>query len=200
MIPFRTRFRPPFRNPILISAVVLMLAGCQMTGQSVTLEPADPLPQPRSSYLDLGRTLLQQNRVDLARDAFIRSLRTEGITPEALTGAGIAAERQGLLGEARKFFIQAREKAPESVMAHNNLGAVHYRLNEFHAAKRAFQAAFALSSGKNEIAAKNLGLAELAIQREAEANPSLARNPIQLQRLGTGAYKLEPDTNTAGQG
>lgn len=185
---------------VLLFAVIVLVSGCQMTGPPVKLEAADALPVPRGSYLDLGRTLLQQNRIDLARDAFIRSLRVEGVTAEALTGAGISAERQGLMGEARSFFEQAQERAPDSVMAHNNLGAVHYRLGEYHAAKRAFQAAFALSSGKNTIAAKNLGLAELAIQRQEEQSPTLARNPILLQRLGTGAYKLEPIKNAAGQG
>lgn len=187
-------------KPLAVCAIISVLAGCQMAAPVAKLPTTDALPAPQTTYLDLGRALLQQKRVDLARDAFIRSLRTEGVTPEALTGAGIAAERQGLLGEARNFFEQARQRAPDSIMAHNNLGAVHYRLGEFHAAKRAFQAAFALSSGKNDIAAKNLGLAELAIEREAEENPALARNPILLQRLGTGAYKLEPLKNAAGQG
>jgi tetratricopeptide (TPR) repeat protein len=178
----------------------LLVSGCQMNQQSVKLPRADALPVPKTSYLDLGRDLLRQNRIDLARDAFIRSLRVEGVTAAALTGAGIAAERQGLLSEARSFFEKARAEVPDSVLAHNNLGAVHFRLGEYHAAKRAFQAAFALSSGKNDIAAQNLGLAELAIARQAEINPAPARNPIRLQRLGTGAYKLEPDGKAAGQG
>ena len=185
---------------VLLCAAVLMMAGCQMNGQTVKLPQADALPAPTTTYLDLGRDLLRQNRIDLARDAFIRSLRVEGVTATALTGAGIAAERQGLLSEAQSFFEKARAEVPDSVLAHNNLGAVHFRLGEYHAARRAFQAAFALSSGKNDIAARNLGLAELAITREAEINPKPARNPIQLQRLGTGAYKLEPDRKAAGQG
>ena len=184
----------------LCCAAMIAVSGCQMNGPTAKLQSADALPTPQTSYLDLGRNLLKQNRIDLARDAFIRSLRLEGVTAAALTGAGIAAEKQGLLNEARSFFEKARAEAPDSVLAHNNLGAVHYRLGEYHAAKRAFQAAFALSSGKNSIAAQNLGLAELAIERDAEINPTLARNPIRLQRLGSGAYILEPDQNAAGQG
>ncbi len=185
---------------LLLCVAVVVMAGCQMNAQTVKLPRADALPAPKTTYLDLGRDLLRQNRIDLARDAFIRSLRVEGVTAAALTGAGIAAERQGLLSEAQSFFEKARAEVPDSVLAHNNLGAVHFRLGEYHAAKRAFQAAFALSSGKNGIAAQNLGLAELAIAREAEINPAPARNPIRLQRLGSGAYKLEPDRKAAGQG
>ena len=180
--------------------LALSLPGCQMQYSGTKLTAADPLPTPASSYLDLGRSLLQQNRVDLARDAFIRSLRTEGASAAALTGAGIAAERQGLLNDAKSFFLRARKVAPQSVLAHNNLGAVHYRLGEYHAARRAFQAAFALSSGSNSIAGKNLGLAEIAIQRAKDNSPQPARNPIQLQRLGSGAYTLQRDPKLAGKG
>ena len=183
----------------IVAALALNLAGCATQSPLVKLPASDTLPTPTGSYLDLGRALLQQSRIDLAYDAFIRSIRIEGTTAAAFTGAGIAAERQGLLSEARSFFEKARAQAPNSVLAHNNLGAVHFRLGEYHAARRAFQAAFALSSGKNEIAARNLNVAELAIEREGENGANLARNPIQLQRMGSGAYKLEPD-RSAGQG
>ena len=189
-----------FGCALAVLTMLMAQSACQMQVQNVKLPAVDPLPQPKTTYLDLGRSLLQQNRVDLAHDAFVRSLRTEGITAAALTGAGIAAERQGLLNEARSLFEKARAEAPDSVLAHNNLGAVHYRMGEYHAARRAFQAAFALSSGKNSVAARNLSLSEMAIAREAEENPKLARNPIRLQRLGSGAYILEPDTDAAEQG
>ncbi|MEM7212662.1 MAG: tetratricopeptide repeat protein [Pseudomonadota bacterium] len=169
-------------------------------GPQAKLEAPDSLPQPQTSYVDLGVTLLKQNRTDLARDAFIRSLRVEGVSGAALSGAGVAAERQGLLNEARDFFQKARDLAPESVLAHNNLGAVHYRLGDFHAARRSFQAAFALSSGKNRVAAKNLGMAELAIEREAERNPTEAPNPIPVKRLGSSVYQLGTDDTTEREG
>ena len=199
MAVLRGKRFPEAGRPLLAGALALTLAACQM-GPAVKLPPQDPLPTPRMSYLELGRTLLRQNRVDLARDAFIRSLRVEGTTAAALSGAGVAAEKQGLLNEAQQFFSQARALAPESVLAHNNLGAVHYRMGEYHAARRSFQAAFALSSGKNQVAAKNLGMAELAIAREEDRNPKEVPNPIPLKRLGTGVYQLGTDENTARDG
>ncbi|MEL6997699.1 MAG: tetratricopeptide repeat protein [Pseudomonadota bacterium] len=129
----------------------------------------------------------------MARDAFIRSIRVEGASAAALTGAGLAAEKQGLLNEAQRFFERARLLAPDSVLAHNNLGAVHYRLGEYHAARRAFRTAFALSSGANQVAAKNLTMSELAIARASEGADVVVRNPIQLMRLGSGHYTLQPD-------
>ncbi|MEM9061297.1 MAG: tetratricopeptide repeat protein [Pseudomonadota bacterium] len=180
------------RTAPMIVALALV-SGCQVKYPTATLPPADALPEPTTTYLDLGRTLLRQNRIDLARDAFIRSLRTEGSTAAALTGAGIAAERQGLLSEAQRFFERAKALAPGSVLAHNNLGAVHYRLGEYHAARRAFRTAFALSSGTNQVAAKNLTMSELAIARASEGADVTIRNPVQIQRLGSGHYSLQPD-------
>lgn len=172
---------------------LLLAAGCQLQSPTAKLPPADALPAPQTTYLALGRTLLKQNRVDLARDAFIRSIRVEGASAAALTGAGITAEKQGLLNEAQRFFERARLLAPDSVLAHNNLGAVHYRLGEYHAARRAFRTAFALSSGASQIAAKNLTMSELAIARASEGPDVIVRNPIQLMRLGSGHYTLQPD-------
>lgn len=197
--PVRRRRATSMRWALPGLAAIVLLSACQMQPRT-PLPAADPLPTPKVSYLELGRTLLQQNRLDLARDSFIRSLRTEGVTAEALSGAGVAAEKQGLLNEARSFFERARQLAPSSVLAHNNLGAVHYRLGEYHSARRAFQAAFALSSGQSQIAAKNLGMAELAIQREDAINPSDAPNPVPLQRLGTSVYKLGTDDDAERQG
>lgn len=148
------------------------------------------LPEPRTTYLDLGRGYLQINDLRLAKAAFIRSIRIEGMSAAALTGAGIAAERQGLLNEARTYFERALKLAPSSEIAHNNLGAIQYRLGDFLGAKRSFKTAFAISSGKNKVAAHNLGLAELALKRKSESEIPLVRNPVPLRREGTSEYRL----------
>ena len=183
-----------------LAAIVLVLftAGCQPTGPKVVLPSPNPLPEPRTTYLDLGINLLRVNQNDLARKAFIRSIRVEGATAEAFSGAGVAAERQNLLGEARKFFEQAHRLEPESVLTNNNLGAIHYRMGDYHAAKRAFQAAYAISSGTSEISQKNLAISNIAIERENERYAPVVSNPVLVQRLGTGVYKIGPNDQTEG--
>ena len=153
-------------------------------------DPPERLAEPRTTYLDLGRAYLQAGDTRLAKAAFIRSIRVEGVSAAALTGAGIAAERQGLLTEARRFFELALKRAPSSEIAHNNLGTVQYRLGDYLGAKRSFETAFAISSGTNRVAAHNLGLAELALQQKAEGEIPVTENPVPLQREGTSEYRL----------
>lgn len=164
----------------------------RVAAHTAGLEPATPLPAPETSWLDLGITLLDAGDPERARDAFIRSLRVEGATAAALTGAGVAAEQQGLLTEAKRHFEQARDLAPESVVVYNNLGAVLYRVGELHAARTAFRTALALSSGANGVAARNLGITELAIRRAEATEPNLAENPIAVQRTGSSTFRLMP--------
>lgn len=148
----------------------------------------------------MGRQLLSSNQPNLAQDAFIRSIRIEGLSAEALNGAGLASEKLGLLNDARRYFERAAKVDPNSVTAQNNLGAVLYRLGEYHAAKRAFQSAFALSSGTSRVAQQNIGLSDQAILREENAGGFLEPNPVPLQRRGTGEYILGTPTGTEQDG
>ena len=170
------------------------LAACEPQhpkgGLAALGNPPDSLAQPRTTYLDLGRSYLETGELRLARAAFIRSLRVEGTSAAALTGAGIAAERQGLLSEAQRLFELALKLAPSSEIAHNNLGAVQYKQGDYQGAKRSFQTAFAISSGTNRVAAHNLGLAELALKEKAEGEIPITENPVPLQREGTSEYRL----------
>lgn len=180
----------------LAVSLALVAGGCEFLPRHplAELEPPPALPQPTTNWLDLGRQLLTADRPDEAHDAFIRSMRVEGITPAALSGAGVAAERRGLLTEARRYFEEARLRAPESVTAHDNLGAVLYRLGEFRDARDAFKAALVLSDGGDQVAARNLVVSEAAIRRaEAAADRQAdARepNPHRLERLGPAHYRL----------
>lgn len=190
---------PRVRGGVLwLVVAACALTGCQF-GKTKPLEEVQAptaLPEPETTYLALGRQMLKIGDLDRAKDAFIRSLRTEGRTADALSGAGVAAEKQGLLREAKTYFELAVDVVPTSVVAHNNLGAVLYRLGEYHAAKQAFLAAFALSSGSNKVANRNLGITELAIRREEQRLVPITENPRALQRLGSGEYKLNTDTKT----
>jgi len=188
--------------PAVMLAVLLGLAGCDRNlprGGLSQLTKPDPLEKPRGTYLDLGRQYLKVGDLRRAKDAFVRSIRVEGMSAAALTGAGVVAEREGLLAHARNYFELARDRAPESVITHNNLGAVLYRQGNYNEAKQAFLAAFALSSGKSRIAHHNLGLTELALRDLERSTVPMTRNTYMVRREGTGIYKLlttndqEPD-------
>lgn len=184
-------------SAMFAGALVLSLPGCNLSSQLAFLgtQPFEPqVATSERSYLDQGRILLRRGDYQGAQDAFIRSIRIEGQTVAALSGAGVASEKQGLLSEARRYFELAAATQPNSIMAHNNLGAVLYKLGDYTLAKQAFQAAFALSSGGNEIAARNLAITQQAIRREYGASADQEVNPATLQRLGSGEYKLLEET------
>lgn len=143
------------------------------------------------TWLSLGSRMLAAGEYDLAQQAFERSLLDDGVSAQAMSGAGIAASRQGLYTMAIRYFERARDLAPDSVIANNNLGVVLLRLGEYYPARQAFQAAFALSDGRNDLAMRNLRLAELAIAEiEAEQNYVDPAVNYRLQRLGTHEFEL----------
>jgi Flp pilus assembly protein TadD len=107
-----------------------------------------------------------------------------------MTGAGIAYQQQGLLTVARRHFEQALQLAPNSVIAHNNLGVVLYQLEEYYPARDEFRTAFALSNGTSEMAERNLNRAEAtiaAIEMVPETDQAVSHDVI---RLGGGEFRL----------
>ncbi|HUF55768.1 MAG TPA: tetratricopeptide repeat protein [Thermohalobaculum sp.] len=171
-----------------------LLAGCASSG--VTLPPVeDPaeraLAQRGDTWLVLGKRLLAAGEHDLAMEAFERSLVAEGPSAQAMTGAGLAAEAQGLLTMAARYFEKARDLAPDSVVAHNNLGVVLFRLGEPYQARQAFQAAFALSDGASPMALQNLRLSEEVIaEREAALAVVDPATNFRVDRRGSSEFKL----------
>lgn len=182
--------RTSCRMILAMPLIGLAACGARMTEPLAALDAPAAMPQPSGTWLDAGHQLLAAGQLEQAKDAFIRSMRVEGMTAAALSGAGIAAERQGLLTEAQRDFEMALARAPDSVIAHNNLGAVLYRLGRLHAARRSFRTAFALSNGTNVEAARNLDLAEAAIRRADAAEEPLMENPHPVRRIGTAKYVL----------
>ncbi|HET7410247.1 MAG TPA: tetratricopeptide repeat protein [Paracoccaceae bacterium] len=215
--------RLPRARLIALAIALLALPGCTLTqrgpldglaaagsvdgvmGETVGGTIPGRLPDAAESWLALGTGLLAAGQPDRAEDAFIRSLRVEGVTAAAFTGAGVAAHRQGLLTEATRYFERAKEIDPGSVAAHNNLGAALYGLGRLRAARHAFRTAFDLSGGTSGKAAQNLGMAELAIARAGASGPPQAAGPRKspprkLQRVGSAAYKLVVTPGTARDG
>jgi len=166
-----------------------------VAGDAQRPDRAHPTPGARSaarrlSPLEHGLALLRADQPEAAHAAFVRALRT-GVRPAAaLTGAGLAAEARGMLGAARRYFEMARDLAPRSDVVHNNLGVVLYRMRDYGSAHRAFRTAFALSSGRNEAAARSMKLAQAAASGEVPDSDDLLTH--RLQRTGSGSYHLSP--------
>ena len=134
--------------------------------------------------------MLAAREPDLAMKAFLTSMNAEGISAEAMTGAGIAAQQQGLLTSARRYFEHALELAPDSVIAHNNLGVVLYKLKEYYPARDAFRRAYALSGGRSEMAGRNLNRAEATIARMEKVTKTDPAISHEVVRLGTSEFRL----------
>lgn len=186
--------RVPHVAGTVVAALFLLLAACAATtGPLGTAQsPAErAVGREGDTWLTIGKRLLRAGESELARSAFERSLLIDGVSAEAMTGAGIAAENQGLITMAARYFERARELAPDSVVAHNNLGVVRYRLKEYYRARQAFQAAFALSDGRNGLALRNLRLSEQAIA-EIEAGRNYVDPTInfEVRRLGSSEFEL----------
>ena len=195
--------RPPGRRgflPAVMIASGLLAGACtQPEGMSEGMATdaiagaavrAAPAGQTSSPYLALGKRMLAAREPSLATKAFFASMNAEGISAEAMTGVGIAAQQQGLLTSARRYFEQARELAPDSVIAHNNLGVVLYKLKEYYPARNAFRRAFALSSGKSEMAEHNLNRVEATIARLEEVPKTDPAITHEVVRLGNGVFRL----------
>ena len=150
---------------------------------------------PRSravTYLQVGIRLLAANQPELALKAFTASIGADGMSSEALTGAGIASQRLGMLTAARRYFDRARDLAPNSILAQNNLGVVLFLMKEYYPAREAFKVAFALSSGQSEIAERNLNRAEFVvaeIEKAGQPDPEISHRVV---RLGTSAFRITP--------
>ncbi|GMG82941.1 hypothetical protein LNKW23_21540 [Paralimibaculum aggregatum] len=170
------------------AALLLLGLGACMQGPLAPV--GGPSPAGPDKLLQEGTLLLRTGEPAMAYRRFISALGAGGDPARALTGAGLALEAQGQLHQARDYLERARALAPNSVTALNNLGAVHYKLGDFAAARQAFRAAFAISSGRSGIAAANLNATEKAIAARAPRAPIEVTH--RLQRLGGGVYTLMP--------
>ncbi len=186
----RLRGRRGFLLAVLIASALLCGACAAPMNAAAPETPAKSEPRQPVSFLSRGNHLLSAREPDMAMKAFLSSMSVEGISTEAMTGAGMAAQQQGLLTSARRYFEQASELAPNSVIAHNNLGVVLYMLEEYYPARDEFRSAFALSSGKSEMAERNLNRAEATIARTEKiqkTDPAISHEVI---RLGSSEFRL----------
>jgi len=208
--------RAPAGALLLATGFALLLSGCGIAAHAVpsawskAAEAASTEPA-KETWLALGARLLEEGDNEGAHRAFIRSLRIEGPSAAAFTGAGVAASRQGLLTRAIRHFEHASALDPLYAAAHNNLGAALYAQGDYVGAERAFRAAYRLGDGDSIEIAKNLALAEMA-HGQGEAGPDAIANMLtaigdgeiavpgtgEVQHTGPGEYRLSlaPETSS----
>lgn len=190
---------PGFRVGALLrlaaaAAVAVPLAGCeQRTGQ---LSPLGPAPPPRPifekdvSQVVVGKRLLAQNRDEAALKAFNTAMAQEGVSHDALVGAAAANYRLGRLNLAKRLLINAAERYPNSAEVRNNLGVVYYQLGELTHARVQLNAAYALKSGLSEEIERNIGILEIAEEREANENVEVESADHYVVPQGGGVFTL----------
>lgn len=176
----------------------MLMGGCapgQLTVEELLAGYApEPVPNAPSgvSYVEIGRRLLAAGQPETALKTFLRSVRIEGMSAAAMTGAGVAAEQLGRVTEARTYFKAAVDLDPNSILARNNLGVALYKVGDFYSSRAAFEAAFALSGGTNAVAAQNLALVSHKIA-ELEGEQLVPFDfGYELVRTGSNVYALEP--------
>ncbi len=165
--------------------------------------PQEPVPQMRSVMptvydvdqvddpLATGHLLMRAGQYELALRAFTRAYASGQTGPSGQIEAalGTVNARLGRLRAAERFLEIAVDKAPASVEAWNNLGVVALSMQDLATARNAFQTAFALSSGSNEVARANLARIE-ELQGDVVPVSDDAQTDLTLVRHGSGRYLL----------
>jgi tetratricopeptide (TPR) repeat protein/SAM-dependent methyltransferase len=125
-------------------------------------------PDHFGASLNLGNVLLELGLLDEAEAACRRAVALGPQSGDAHFNLGNVLARQQRYGEAAVHFADAARLEPDFAAAHASLGAVLQATRDFGEAARHLRRALALDP-RNHQAAVNLGHAELAQGREADA-------------------------------
>ena len=87
--------RRGFLRAALVAFVLLSGACTQLSDGAAPEVSAQAEPRQPVSNLSRGKYLLTAREPDLAMKAFLTSMSVDGISVDAMTGAGIAAQQQG---------------------------------------------------------------------------------------------------------
>ena len=146
----------------------------------------------RSASVDgliVGHRLLAAGEAEMALKAYYRAAAEQGVNADVLSAVGSANLKLGRLGQADQMLRRALEMDPDFVPALNNLGVVLMEKGETGEARRVFQRAFALDSGKSDSIRENLRLA-IAQSENRSYDPEAEANSFALVRRGQGEYLL----------
>lgn len=174
-----------------LSAAALM-TGCTPTDTLGTTDPVSPGLDTGADSVDgliVGHRLMASGEPELALRAYYRAAGDLGLNVDVLSALGSANLKLGRIGQAEALLRQAVEEDGEFVPALNNLGVVLMERREYGEARRVFQQAFALDSGRTDAIRENL---RLAIARMENSVYGLENNQdrFDLIRRGPGVYDL----------
>jgi Flp pilus assembly protein TadD len=111
------------------------------------------------------------------------------VDADVLSAIGSANLALGRLGQAEQILRRALERDPDFVPALNNLGVVLMEKGETGEARRLFQRAFALDSGRTDAIRENLRLAIARSENIAYTAPN-DNERFKLVRRGRGEFLL----------
>lgn len=185
---------------ILIITSVAGLAACVGTSNRGVLEPLDQgleiaapqgtvVLQNEVDQMLVGDRLLDAGQPELALRAYYRAAADRGLTPETLTAIGAANLRLGRIGQAEGQFRQALDLDEAYVPALNNLGVTLMERAEYGEARRVFELAFGLDSGRSDAIRNNLRLAIARLENNIYSGDNNENGPG-LIRHGEGVYVL----------
>jgi len=187
----------PVLRSFLICCCTALVAGCMPTSflsgtDAAVSDPLRPGIDPGAASVDgliVGHRLMASNEPELALRAYYRAAGELGLNADVLSALGSANLKLGRIGQAEALLRQALDEEEDFVPALNNLGVVLMEQREYGEARRVFQKAFALDSGRTDAIRENL---RLAIARMQDTVYDAANNERQLDliRRGPGVYEL----------
>lgn len=140
----------------------------------------------------VGDRLMDAGQHELALRAYYRAAAETGLNAEVMTAIGSANLALGRIGQAETQFRDALEIDETFIPAWNNLGVSLMEQGDYGEARRVFEHAFAIDSGRSDAIRDNLRLAIARMENNvySEANN---QNGLGLIRRGGGVYELRLD-------
>jgi Flp pilus assembly protein TadD len=178
--------------PAFLALSLAVLSACVETTDLTATDPVSPGLDPDGQSVDgliVGHRLMASGEHDLALRAYFRAAGEFGLTVDVLSALGSANLKLGRIGQAETLLRQALDEDEEFVPALNNLGVVLMEQGEYGEARRVFQQAFALDSGRTDAIRENLRLAIARMEDSVYDGPN-NENRFDLIRRGRGVYEL----------
>lgn len=192
--PSRVRTSDATGRGLLAALLLFGLASCESTA---ALDPGwQGLPPPPDTReiteavdgLIVGHRLMAAGEYELALKAYYRAGAERGLNADVLSAIGSANLRLGRLGQAETQLRRAIEQDERFVPAWNNLGVVLMERGQPGEARRVFETAFALDSGRSDDIRQNLMLAIAKTENAAYDDGN--DNNFELVRRGSDRYLL----------
>ncbi len=182
----------PVVRTVIFCCAAALAAGCTPTGFLSDTDPARPGIDAGGESVDgliVGHRLMASDEPELALRAYYRAAGDLGLNADVLSALGSANLKLGRIGQAEALLRQALDEEEDFVPALNNLGVVLMEQREYGEARRVFQQAFALDSGRTDAIRENLRLAIARMEDSVYDVPNNERE-LDLIRRGPGVYEL----------